>query len=152
MSNEYDNFAVDPSTIGQDWKGGIEMRPLSNRMSNFGALDQGNRRSDDYTRTTFENAHEENPKAVVGAGFGTDSGFYDYNPYVWGSTVKKVLDDKLFKMGEGGISVFHVDVSDRKEVSASGMLQYKNYPSEGWSSFGRKYDKHRTWQGNTWIA
>lgn len=155
MSDEYDFFSIDPGALGDDWKGGSEgqaFRPFETRISNFGALNRGARSSTDYTRTTFDNAIEVNPEAVPGVGFGTDRGFYDYNPFVWGGSIQRTLMDRLHKMGLGGIDIFHVDVSDKKEVNASGMSQYKNYPSEGWNSFGKKYDKQRAWHGNTWIA
>jgi len=32
------------------------------------------------------------------------------------------------------------DVMDQDEVSADGMDDYKNYPTEGYRSFGGKYD------------
>jgi len=150
MGNEHDFFQLDPGSIGQDWKGGSQarqMRSPGNVMSNYEALKYGTARSDDYTRVVFDNDHEENPGRVLGVGFGTDMGWYNYNPYVWGSAVKKVLDDKMIKMGMGSIAVEHDDVSDKDEVEASGMSQYKNYPSEGWRSFGGKYDFEEPYQG-----
>ena len=150
MSNEHDFFQLDPGSIGQDWKGGKQarqMRSPGNVIANYEALKHGSARSDDYTRVVFDNAHEENPDRVLGVGFGTDMGWYNYNPYVWDSTVKRMLDDKMIKMGMGSITVEHHDVSDKNEVDASGMQQYKNYPSEGWRSFGGKYDFEEAYQG-----
>ena len=150
MANEHDFFQLDPGSIGQDWKGGNQarqMRSPGNVMSNYEALKHGSARSDDYTRVVFDNAHEENPKRVLGIGFGTDMGWYNYNPYVWGSTVEKVLNDKMIRMGMGTIAVEHDDVSDKDEVSAEGMQQHLNYPSEGYRSFGGKYDFEEPYQG-----
>lgn len=155
MANEHDFFQLDPGSIGSDWVGGEqakEMRPPNAVISNYEALKYGAARSDDYTRVVFDNAHEENPQGAVGVGFGTDRGWYDYNPYVWGSTVLKTLDDQFTRMGmdtsDGfSISVIGEDVSDRKEVNASGMVSGKNYPSEGWRSFGGKYDFHEDYRG-----
>jgi hypothetical protein len=160
MANEHDFFQLDPGSIGQDWKGGKQarqMRSPGNVVANYEALKYGSARSDDYTRVVFDNAHEENPGRVLGVGFGTDMGWYNYNPYGWGSTVLKTLDDQLTRMGmdQAGtgtyahgfsISVLHDDVSDKDEVEASGMQQYK-YPSEGWRSFGGKYDFEEAYQG-----
>jgi len=147
---EYDFFQVDPSTIGQDWKGGNQarqMRSPGNAISNYEALKHGTARGDDYTRVVFDNAHEENPKRVLGIGFGTDMGWYNYNPYVWEGTIKKMLDDKMIKMGMGSIAVEADDVSDKDEVDADDMVYGKNYPSEGWRSFGGKYDFEEPYQG-----
>ena len=159
MSNEHDFFQLDPGSIGQDWKGGKQarqMRSPGNVIANYEALKYGSARSDDYTRVVFDNAHEENPERVLGIGFGTDMGWYNYNPYVWNSTVKRYLDDQFHMMMMqhnaklyvgADHSVFHMDVSDKDEVDASGMQQYKNYPSEGWRSFGGKYDFEEAYQG-----
>jgi len=150
MSNEYDFFQISPGSVASDWVTGSnqqQLRRFGTRMSNFGALNFGARMSVDYTRTTFDNAHEENPQKAVGAGFGTDRAEFEYNPYVWGSSVKRTLDDKMTKMGMGSIDQPRADVSDRQEVNASGMVSGKNYPSEGWRSFGGKYDFHKPYQG-----
>ena len=155
MANEFDFFQVDPGSIGSDWVGGNqarEMRPPNARISNYEALKYGAARSDDYTRVVFDNAHEENAQGAVGVGFGTDRGWYNYNPFVWNSSILRTLDDQFTRMGmdtsDGfAISVLHDDVSDKDEVEASGMSSGKNYPSEGWRSFGGKYDFEEAYQG-----
>jgi len=150
MSNEYDFFQIDPGSIGSDWVGGNqarEMRPPNAVISNYEAKKYGTARSDDYTRVVFDNAHEENPQKQVGVGFGTDMGWYNYNPFVLLSTIIRTLDDKMTRIGMGNIDVMHNDVSDQNEVDASGMVSGKNYPSEGWSSFGGKYDAEAPYQG-----
>jgi len=87
----------------------------------------------------------------------------DHNPYLVGSTVKKYRDDQFFRMdmehpvtssgllndaslaslypagAAADIAKPMFDVMDTDLVQ-SGMEQYKNYPSEGWRSFGGKYD------------
>ena len=87
----------------------------------------------------------------------------DVNPYIWGSTVKKFRDDQFFRMdmehpvtssgllndpdlaslypagAAADIAKPDFDVMDT-DVVHSGMNQYKNYPTEGWRSFGGKYD------------
>ena len=162
MSNQYDNFSFDPGTIGSDWKFGTQpahgMRPISVRISKWNVNYTGPRDANDYTKTTFGFAFKgtiENPKKVVGIGFGTDRDNYNYNPFVWGYAVscRRVLNDPMFKMTEkrGTVALPNKDVMDQKEVSAASMTAYKNYPTEGYSSFGKKYDKARAWAGNTWI-
>ena len=88
----------------------------------------------------------------------------DHNPYVLGSTVKTMRDDQFFRMGMSGytgqldtvisgvastsdansasrsIDAPKYDVMDTNLVDASGMTSGKNWPSEGWRSFGGKYD------------
>ena len=87
----------------------------------------------------------------------------DVNPYIWGSTVKKFRDDQFFRMdmehpvtsaellADDSLNTLYpagpaadiakpkFDVMDTNLVN-SGMEQYKNYPTEGWRSFGGKYD------------
>ena len=88
----------------------------------------------------------------------------DHNPYLWGSTVKKFRDDQFFRMdmehsptspsllsddslaplypaaAAADIAKPTFDVMDTNLVDAEGMNAYKNYPTEGWRSFGGKYD------------
>jgi hypothetical protein len=141
------------------------------KFSNFGALNVGNRMSDDYTRTqiTFSTKDNLSNWKVITADDGTGRGVglrsipVDQNPYVWGSSVKRFRDDQFFRMtmehpatssgllndasfaslypaGEAAyIDKPKADVMDTKEVH-SGMNQYKNYPTEGWRSFGGKND------------
>jgi len=154
----FDFFQVEPHKVDDAWAlTGPAHRAFDVRMSNFNTKYRGVRRSDDYTRTILSRwaNYVENPQKAVGVGFGTDPGEYVYNPYVWGSTVKRVLDDQAFKMGIAGINVKHDDVSDMDEVTAAGIkayidagLSFLNFPSEGWSSFGGKYDKHTAYAGS----
>jgi len=165
----FDNFQIQPHTVDDGWVAGDAQafRQFDARMSNFNAMYRGSRRSDDYTRTVFGFAHEENPvlpdpELQEELGFGVDWAEYNYNPYVWGSTVKRILDDQAHKMGmehqaivaygDTGMSysIFHMDVSDQDEVTAAGIIAgaaFLNYPTEGWKSFGGKYDKHEAYQG-----
>lgn len=140
------------------------------RISNFGALWIGDRmdQSMDYTRTVLDfetkdvladhNVQTEDP------GLGHNSGLrgttIEQNPYIWGSTVKRFRDDQFFRMDmehypfRTGLDAFgdysaddpHYvekpkhDVMDTDVVQAEGIELYKNYPTEGWRSFGGKYD------------
>jgi len=147
------------------------VRKSDMRISNFGTLFIGPRMSADYTRTelTWSDkdkfsdwklaATDDGPGRLLGMR-GTS---VDQNPYLWGSTVKKVRDDQFFRMdmehsptspelladdsfaslypaGDAAdIAKPKFDVMDTDLVNG-GMEQYKNYPTEGWRSFGGKYD------------
>jgi len=143
-------------------------RAADMKISNFGALWVGPRMSDDYTRTelTFitkddlSNWHQQTEDPGLGHNSGLRGTTIEQNPYIWGSTVKRFRDDQFFRMGmehypyRAGLEDFGdyvadepasidnpmFDVMDTDVVQAEGMDQYKNYPTEGWRSFGGKYD------------
>lgn len=154
----FDFFQIEPHKVDDDWAvTGPDNRAYDARISNFNSMYRGARRSDDYTRTILSRwaNYIENPQKAVGVGFGTDPGEYIYNPYKLGETVKRMLDDQAFKMGIAGIGVKHDDVSDMDEATAEGIkvfidanLSFLNFPTEGWSSFGKKYDKHTAYVGS----
>jgi len=159
----FDFFQVQPHKLEADWAvpdptvaGNAQaMRHYDAIISNFNAMYRGARMATDRTRTTLDFAKQQNPKEMVGVGHGTDWAEYNYNPYVLGNTVKRVLDDQAHKMmmdhDRGAAhSIFHIDVSDMDEVTAAGIaagLSFLNYPTEGWSTFGKKYDKHAVYVG-----
>lgn len=145
-------------------------RAADMKISNFGALWVGNRMAQDvdYTRTvlTFitKDVLADHNVQTEDAGLGHNSGLrgttIDQNPYILGSTVKRFRDDQFFRMDmehypyRTGLEDFGdyvaddahfvakptFDVMDTDAVQADGMDDYKNYPSEGWRSFGGKYD------------
>jgi hypothetical protein len=144
-------------------------RAADMKVSNFGSLWVGNRmgQGTDYTRTQLVFSSKDNLsnwKVItadegMGHGTGLRGSTIDENPYIWGSTVKKFRDDQFFRMdmehysyrtgledfGSYSASTPHYvakpmgDVMDTNVVH-SGMNAYKNYPTEGWRSFGGKYD------------
>jgi hypothetical protein len=139
-------------------------RPSDMRMSNFGALDVGNRLGGDYTRTdtmAFKAKGDSEDINVLAEDTGLGANVagrgitVTHNPLVWGSTVKYVRDDQFIRMTmskDTGTSSLATeidppsfDVMDTKERTAEGMAlttntAIKNWPSEGWRSFGGKYD------------
>lgn len=161
MANEYDFYQADPGSIGNDWLGGDRaplLRPIGSRMSKYNDMYIGTRRSDDYNRTVYQWKFEQNNPVALGKGYGTDWAYIEYNPYLLGSTVKKVLDDQGFKMGMshntgGDIDLFSRGMSDSYGIDPSGMVSFKNYPSEGVIRFrlGQKGVKSFDAAGNSWL-
>lgn len=127
-------------------------RAFDSKISFFGSNSVGIRLSTDITKVSngFESKDELADYEVItadtgkGETIGARAVVIDNNPYVSGSTVKKTRDDQLYRIGMysdkgADISVPGFDVSDTKEI-VSGMTIGKNWPSEGWRSFGGKYD------------
>ncbi len=123
----------------------------------------------DYTRTVLtyitkddlSNWHQITEDPGLGHNSGLRGTTIEQNPYIWGSTVKKFRDDQFFRMtmehypyrtGLEDFGPHYVpdepayidkpkhDVMDQDVAAAEGMDRYKNYPTEGWRSFGGKYD------------
>jgi len=168
--SEWNFFQFDPSQMGNDWAVGSspqQMRGPAVKMSNFGALNYGSRFSFDRTRTDFEFGEKDEMQGADKFGLHTlrASGAYeaerDRNPYVLNSTVKKVRDDQFARMGMSmggkdalalnhapstGIDQPKYDEMDTK-VSRGSWTSTKNYPTEGWRTFGGKYDFHVPYDG-----
>jgi len=137
----------------------VQTRDLNMRMSNFGALWTGNRLSIDYTRVDTM-AFADKGIMEGAAEFGLHDLVQDAeeikNPLVWGSTVKYTWNDEMFKMGmdtddsvlrAGGsksksypVALPEFDVMDTNLAQPDNMAAQRNYPTEGWRSFGGKYD------------
>ena len=142
-------------------------RALDMRMSNFGALWVGKRRTTDYTKVDY--GFEAKSQMEGAAEFGLHDlkalnlqDTRNENPLVWGSTVKYTWNDEMFKTGmdtddstlrAGGsksksypVVLPKFDVMDTNLVDAAGInadraaTWQKNWPSEGWRTFGGKYD------------
>ena len=168
MTDQFDDFQINPATIGSDWvftgqQATINRAPnsqLSNPQMHF----VEERNSNDRTVIKFGYDHQENPPRTIGSGFsghGVDWALYNYNPYgmavlLDGTTPDqnpnfRVMNDWLLITGMGGLTVETMDVSDKKDIDPAGMIAYRNYPTEGYNSFGKKGDKEWSWQGNTWV-
>lgn len=128
-------------------------RAVDEKISIFGANAVGARKSSDYTKTSldFQSKDDLLDHNVLVADTGMGSNVpgrginVDHNPYLIGSSVKRVRDEQAFRMGMSdnrGLSVGlpSFDVMDTNLVDASGLAAGKNWPSEGWRSFGGKYD------------
>lgn len=152
--SEYDFFQVSIGTTGPDAdevsyvrssSGIVNKKPFSQKMSYFGSLSTDAALATDYTRTSLGFASKDNLSDWHAIGkFEQDYDTID-NPFIWGSSIKYVRDDQFIRMGmtkDNGadIAMPKFDVMDTKEVQASGMVAGKNWPSEGWRSFGGKYD------------
>lgn len=139
-------------------------RPIDMKISNFGALLVGARLSSDYTRANsmaFKNKGESEDwsKITEDTGIGQNVKLHgvsvNYNPHIWGNSIKFVRDDQFLRMTmskDTGTSTTatqvdqpRFDVMDTKVSTADGIMVttnygVKNWPSEGWYSFGKKHD------------
>ncbi len=168
-TNQFDNYQLNPNEVADDWAFADDHihanRPPNAKMSNPAFYRVGGRMTRDYTRTLFGSPDPRiNPQREINDGFlghGVDWALFNYNPYgkteIDGKNPNfRVKNDWLQITGMGDITVVTDDVMDQDEVKASGMVQYRNYPSEGYSSFGKTTggaspDKRWIWQGNTWV-
>jgi len=162
-TDQFDNYQLDPNTLGSDWVfSGDEVhknRAPGSKISNPQYYSANGRNSDDRTIVTFGYDAEQNPERTIGNGYvghGVDWSLFNYNPYSTSNPNFRVLNDWLLITGLGDLTVETKDVSDKKEVDPSGMVAYKNYPSEGYNSFGKTTggasgDKEWTWNGNSWV-
>ena len=120
-------------------------RAVDEKICNFGALNVGGRSAADYTKTelTWKTKDEL-------ADWKNITNFWqeaerNENPYVLGSTIKRTRDDQFFRMSMSNNRGLQLeqpkwDVSDTNLVDAANMIAGKSWPSEGWRSFGGKYD------------
>jgi len=130
---------VDSSTLGES----VQTRDLHMRMSNFGALNVGARMDDDYSRTTLY--FQSKDELMNPSGWDQDADMND-NPLLEGSSLKYTRDDQFIRMTmDSSTGTFidqpKADVMDQNVIDAAGMEKPRNYPTEGWHSFGKKYDK-----------
>lgn len=147
--SEHNFFQFDPVQIGSDWAvgdGPQQNRSPKMKMSNFGALNYGNRFGFDYTRTDFDFAQKSEMEGADKMGMHslTQDAELNDNPLVAGSTLKYTRDDQFVRTGmtRGGTHEADLpghDVMDT-DVSHGPWTSGLNYPTEGWRSFGGKYD------------
>lgn len=136
---------VDSSTLGE----AVQTRDLDMKMSNWGALSTADRMSGDYTRTVLD--FKSKDELMNPNGWEQDADMND-NPLLDGSSLKYFRDDQFIRMGMNtslGISITtpNFDVMDKNMIDASGMEKPRWYPTEGWHSFGQKYDMPESYMG-----
>jgi len=149
--NEYDFFqipraGVDDTTLGV----AVQTRSADMKISDFNAAYVGLRRGDDYTRTTQGFAEKEASSHWAAIIPQWQDAEMDDNPYLPGSTLKRVRDDQFIRLGmakDSGafFSVPRADHSDTKQAEADVEIYM---PIEGWRSFGGKYDFSIPYQGS----
>ncbi len=127
-------------------------RAKDSKISEFGSNFVGSRMDSDYSRTTLDFESKDDLSDInvitedtgIGQNIAARATTTVHNPYLIGSTVKRVRDEQSFRMGMSdnrGNSIDQpmFDVMDTNLV-LSGMLAGKNWPTEGWRSYGGKYD------------
>lgn len=163
MTTEYNFFQIDSTGVDEPdlTASGVARsddsiairRTVDGKISDFGAGNVGARMASDLTRTVldFESKDDLSDRAVITEDTGVGSNVpgrstnVDHNPYLIGSTVNKTRDEQSFRMGMSdnrgeSIDTPNFDVMDNNETTASGMAANKNWPTEGYRSFGGKYD------------
>lgn len=152
----FDFFQIPSVGIVENYvgDGAQQHRDYSQKMSNFGALNYGLHMTyatisgvsvtpepgtTDYTRVAYGFKAKDELQNPTVPPFVMDSD-YNKNPFVWGSTVKRIRNDEFTVMGLGSRRDMEADlpgfdVSDRK-ASDGPFEAPKSFPSEGWHSFG----------------
>ena len=134
----FDGFQIAHTGVTGGMTGGEQQdRCFGVRISNFGALNYGARSDGDYTKIVKGFAKEENP-VIPPFTMGAE---YDENPYLWGSTVKKMRNDEFTIMSMGSRRPVDpdqpgFDVSDTNASVDDGTNTPKRFPSEGWHTLG----------------
>ena len=148
-------FQVAHSGVDSATKGvAVQTRDLDMKMSSFGAMNTGARMSSDYTRTSLDFKSKDELENPTLPSFWLDADSID-NPLVLGSTVKYTRDDQFVRMGMSksdgvGVDQPGFDVMDKKETTPGGTnAMIKNWPTEGYRSFGGKYDFQTAYAGGT---
>ncbi len=162
MGNEYEKYQIPQTGVDSSTLGPATLhRSLHEKMSDWNAkyTDPRMPASQDYTRTvlTYESKDELADWSIVVPEW--QHAERNENPYVAGSTVKRFRDDQFFRtlmehpsfvtgmelLGDYSsatpayIDLPKFDVMDTNVVNGS-MTYGKNYPTEGWRSYGGKYD------------
>ncbi len=163
MGNEYEKFqightGVDSTTLGRP----TQSRSLHEKLSSWNApyVDARMPASQDYTRTVLSFESKDilsDWSAIIPQWQYAER---DQNPYHAGSSLKRFRDDQFFRtlmehapfvtgmdaLGDYSaaapafIDIPKFDVSDTDVAQPDNMTYGKNYPTEGWRSYGGKYD------------
>lgn len=130
-SNEFNFFQLYTGIDGGMGKDN-QHRPFDKKMSRYGDLDKGTRFAFSFKDERSNPMLRDVDKHIIA------------NPFVEGSSIKYVRDDKFVRMSMGSINPVARDVSDRVKADANSEFYM---PAEGWRSFGGKIDFHRQYQG-----
>ena len=127
-------------------------RAVDSKMSYFGSGNVGYKMGSDYTRTAIDFKAKDDlldhnvltEDAGIGSNMGGRGTTVELNPYTVSGTIHRVRNEQSFRMGmtDGrgtSINAPGFDVSDTY-VTSSGVVSGKNWPSEGYRSYGGKYD------------
>ena len=125
-------------------------RPLDMKVSKFGSLSVGAAMSEDYTRINLGFKAKDESADINLIKPEWQFAERNENPLVAGSTIKYTRDDQFIRMGMSKDSGAQIDqpgfdVMDTNVITAEGMVAFsnatlKNWPTEGFRTFGGKYD------------
>ena len=125
-------------------------RSVDMKVSNFGALAVGAVIDSDYTRINlgFKAKDDSSDWSVIKPEW--QFAERNENPLVAGSSIKYTRDDQFIRMSMSTIAGAEIakpsfDVMDTDLITAEGMVAFsnatiKNWPTEGFRTFGGKYD------------
>ena len=139
----------------------VPIRRASNmKLSNFGALSVGAVMSTDYTRINLGFMAKDDSSDWSAIKPEWQFAERNENPLLVGSSIKYTRDDQFIRMGmskESGaqIDAPDFDVMDTNLITAAGLVDFTatagtgvNWPTEGFHSFGGKYDFHIPYVGD----
>ena len=125
-------------------------RALDMKVSKFGSLSVGAVMGNDYTRVNLGFKAKDDSADINIIKPEWQFAEKNENPLIVGSSIKYTRDDQFIRMGmskDSGIQVDQptFDVMDTNVVTAEGMVAFsnaalKNWPTEGFRTFGGKYD------------
>lgn len=128
----FDFFQI-PSAGVNDETLGLNKRSIATKISNFSDSVYG-------SKNLFKDKDDGLNRLPEDRG-----AIADENPFVAGSTVKRVRDDQPIRMDmdtrhEQNPSMPNFDFSALDARDPAGFVKPDKYPSEGWRSFGGKND------------
>lgn len=151
----FDNFQIphtgveETDQVRTDVKVPIR-RAIDMKVSNFGALSVGAVMDSDRTRVNLGFMAKDDSSDVNAIKPEWQFAERNENPLVAGSSIKYTRDDQFIRMGMSKDSGAQIDlpgfdVMDTDSITAEGMVAFtnyslKNWPTEGFRTFGGKYD------------
>lgn len=161
MAYSFDNFQIPQTGVAEpdlaeqtrsDASTPIR-RAVDMKISNFGALSVGAIMASDYTRVNLGFKAKDDSADWSALKPEWQFAEMNENPLVVGSSVKYTRDDQFIRMGMSSIEGAQIDepnfdVMDTNLTTAEGIVAFTtspagvalNWPSEGFRTFGGKYD------------